>query len=91
MDQFARSAIERLVSALGKRSAARQSTVEVPLTAREVEVLRLIAGCATNREIAHRLVVGDGTVNNHVSSIRGRLGLRNRTQAAIYAHEHLLP
>jgi len=58
------------------------------LTNREVEVLRLIAGGATNREIAQQLVISEGTVKNHISSILGRLGLRDRTQAAIYAREH---
>jgi DNA-binding NarL/FixJ family response regulator len=60
------------------------------LTERELEVLRLIATGATNREIAARLVVSEGTVKNHVSSILSRLGLRDRTQAALYAHEHNL-
>jgi len=62
------------------------------LTGREVEVLRLIATGATNREIAEVLVISEGTVKNHVSHILSRLGLRDRTQAAIYARErHLLP
>lgn len=61
-----------------------------PLTSRELEVLRLIAAGATNREIAERLVVSEGTVKNHVSHILNRLGLRGRTQAAIYAHAHNL-
>jgi DNA-binding NarL/FixJ family response regulator len=60
------------------------------LTGRELEVLRLLATGATNREIATRLVVSEGTVKNHVSSILSRLGLRDRTQAAIYAHDHHL-
>jgi DNA-binding NarL/FixJ family response regulator len=55
-----------------------------------VAVLRLIAAGATNREIATRLAVSEGTVKNHVSSILARLGLRDRTQAAIYAHDHHL-
>ncbi len=57
------------------------------LTEREIEVLRLIAQGATNREIAERLVISEGTVKNHISNILGRLGLRDRTQAAIYARE----
>ena len=89
VSQFDASAIDRLVSALGRRSAP-ASTVDIPLTAREVEVLKLIAGGATNREIARRLLVSEGTVKNHVSSILNRLGLRDRTQAAIYAHDHHL-
>ncbi len=60
------------------------------LTHRELEVLSLIATGATNREIAARLVVSEGTVKNHVSNILSRLSLRDRTEAAIYAHEHHL-
>jgi DNA-binding NarL/FixJ family response regulator len=60
----------------------------VGLTEREVEVLRQIAQGATNREIAERLVISEGTVKNHISNILGRLGLRDRTQAAIFAREH---
>ena len=71
-----------------RASAAPALPVETDLTERELEVLRLISTGATNREIADRLVVSEGTVKNHVSSILGRLGLRDRTQAALYAHEH---
>ena len=60
----------------------------VPLTGREVEVLRLVATGATNREIAARLYLSEGTVKNHVSRILTLLGLRDRTQAALYAREH---
>lgn len=60
------------------------------LTEREGEVLRLIAQGATNREIAERLVISEGTVKNHISNILSRLGLRDRTQAAIFARENKL-
>lgn len=58
------------------------------LTSREIEVLRLIAKGATNREIAEKLVISEGTVKNHISNILSHLGLRDRTQAAIYAREN---
>ncbi|MFI6284476.1 response regulator [Streptomyces sp. NPDC051018] len=58
------------------------------LTGREVEVLRLLAGGSTNREIATRLFLSEGTVKNHISRILGRLNLRDRTQAALYARDH---
>jgi len=58
------------------------------LSSREIEVLRLIAQGASNREIAEALVISEGTVKNHISNILGRLGLRDRTQAALYAREN---
>lgn len=60
------------------------------LTSRELDVLHLIATGATNREIAEALSISEGTVKNHVSNILSRLGLRDRIQAALFAHEHKL-
>ncbi len=60
------------------------------LTPREREVLRLIAIGANNREIAQKLYISEGTVKNHVTNILGRLNLRDRTQAAIFANSVLL-
>jgi DNA-binding NarL/FixJ family response regulator len=57
------------------------------LSERELEILRLVARGATNREIAETLVITEGTVKNHVSNILSRLGLRDRTQAAIFARD----
>ena len=58
---------------------------EEPLTAREVEVLRLVAQGLSNQEIAERMVVSERTVRTHVSNILSKLHLANRTQAALYA------
>jgi len=58
---------------------------EEPLTQREVEILKLIAGGLTNQEIADRLVVSERTVRAHVSNILAKLHVANRTQAALYA------
>lgn len=58
------------------------------LTEREVEILNLIATGATNKEIAERLFISEGTVKNHVSRILSALNLRDRVQAAIFALKH---
>ena len=57
------------------------------LTARELEVLRLIAQGMSNRELAQALVISEKTVKTHVSNILSKLHLADRTQAAIYALE----
>ncbi|MCU0495147.1 MAG: response regulator transcription factor [Chloroflexaceae bacterium] len=57
------------------------------LSEREVDVVRLIARGATNREIAAALIISEGTVKNHISNILSRLGLRDRTQVALYARD----
>jgi DNA-binding NarL/FixJ family response regulator len=56
------------------------------LTPRELEVLRLIASGANNREIAEALFLSENTVKNYVTNILSRLQLRDRTQAALFAH-----
>jgi DNA-binding NarL/FixJ family response regulator len=58
------------------------------LSAREVEVLRLIAVGKSNREIAGRLVISVNTVFQHVRSILNKTGCSNRTEAAAYALRH---
>lgn len=58
-----------------------------PLTKREVEVLRLMAGGYSNREIAGALGTAEGTVKNHASSILSKLGVRDRTRAVLKALE----
>jgi NarL family two-component system response regulator LiaR len=56
-----------------------------PLTAREAEVLRLVAQGLNNRDIAAQLVISEATVRTHVSNILSKLHLASRTQAALYA------
>ncbi len=63
----------------------------IPLTPREEEILALIAQGSSNREIAQHLYISEKTVKNHITNLLGRLGLRDRTQAAIYFHSLSAP
>jgi len=58
-----------------------------PLTERETEILRLMAGGFSNKEIANSLGVAEGTIKNHVSNILSKLGVRDRTRAVLKAFE----
>jgi DNA-binding NarL/FixJ family response regulator len=61
------------------------------LTARELEVLRLLARGLANKRVALELGISERTVKTHVSSILAKLGVTDRTQAALYAvREHLV-
>lgn len=57
------------------------------LTEREIEVVRLMSGGYSNREIAHALGTAEGTIKNHVSSILAKFGVRDRTRAVLKALE----
>lgn len=61
------------------------------LTKREVEILASIAGGATNKEVAQRMVISEKTVARHLTNIFTKLGVSSRTAAAAWAHEHLGP
>jgi DNA-binding NarL/FixJ family response regulator len=67
---------------------AAATTALEELTPREQEILQLIAQGASNREIAQQLYIAEKTVKNHVTNILSRLGLRDRTQAAVWLHTH---
>ncbi|MGZ3611890.1 MAG: response regulator transcription factor, partial [Ktedonobacteraceae bacterium] len=60
------------------------------LTAREIEVLRLLALGLSNKQIAGRLIISPHTVNGHIHSIFGKLALNSRSAATRYALEHHL-
>ena len=74
----------RRVVAPAARDAARLDL----LTEREHEVLRLMARGATNAEIAGTLYVAEATVKTHVGSIFGKLGVRDRAAAIVFAYDH---
>jgi DNA-binding NarL/FixJ family response regulator len=58
-----------------------------PLSPREIEIIRLVATGASNKEIAEKLVISEGTVKNHLSSILSKLSVRDRMQAVLKAKE----
>ncbi|GAA2492996.1 response regulator [Streptomyces sp. NPDC059506] len=80
---------KRLITEFSRMGAPRPPAVErlSDLTERETEVLALVAQGLSNAEIAGHLVVADSTVKTHVSRILVKLGLRDRTQAAVFAYE----
>lgn len=61
-----------------------------PLSPREMEILRLVATGASNREIAEKLVIAEGTVKNHLTNILGKLSAKDRMQAVLKAREYRL-
>jgi DNA-binding NarL/FixJ family response regulator len=77
------AAFTRLMGSDGPRPAA----LIVPLSPREREILSLLATGASNKEVADRLCLAEGTVKNHVTNILGKLDVRDRTQAALRARE----
>jgi HD-GYP domain-containing protein (c-di-GMP phosphodiesterase class II) len=76
--------VEAVLTAAGHRSP-RRASYSSGLTAREVEVLRLVAQGKSNREIAAALVIAEKTARNHVERVYTKLGVNNRTQATLAA------
>ncbi|MBA3348682.1 MAG: response regulator transcription factor [Actinobacteria bacterium] len=85
---FAPAVTRRLIEEFARRDESPSAPASLDeLTARELEVLRLLARGRSNAEIAAELVVSDHTVKTHVARILGKLDLRDRTQAVIAAYE----
>jgi DNA-binding NarL/FixJ family response regulator len=77
----------KIVSELKRVSLPNPVSQEIiePLSSRELEILRVVSEGLSNKEIAERLVIAEGTVKNHLSSILAKLSARDRMQAVIYA------
>lgn len=90
-------AIARRLMELSTRSTAQAPATGLdallePLTAREVEVLRLLSGAASNRQLAEALSISPRTVETHLANIYGKLEVRGRTEAMLWAiHEGITP
>jgi LuxR family maltose regulon positive regulatory protein len=82
--------VDQILSAMGaerqKDTSWQESLIE-PLSEREIEVLQLVTAGLSNREIASRLFITPGTAKTHVHNLCGKLGVRNRTEAAVRARE----
>lgn len=78
---------ERLLRGLKDAQSVSPDYDEEQLTRRETEILRLMTGGYSNREIASAMKLSEGTVKNHVSNILGKLGVRDRTRAVLKAIE----
>ena len=77
-----------VLTAAGHRATSRRQAGPASLTAREVEVLRLLARGLSNREIAERLVISRKTASHHVEHIYAKTGTANRALASLYAASH---
>jgi two-component system, NarL family, response regulator LiaR len=78
----------RVLGQISSHQTQPASLITQKLTERETEVLRFIGKGLSNTDIAERLFLSEGTVRNHVSSILAKLGVSDRTQAAVVAIQH---
>jgi DNA-binding NarL/FixJ family response regulator len=81
------SVAAKVVSEFARLSPRPAEVLAEPLSEREIEVLRWVARGASNKEIASELVIAEGTVKNHLTTILSKLGVTDRTEAAMKAKE----
>ncbi|GHO45804.1 response regulator [Ktedonospora formicarum] len=80
----------KLLMDFGRKGRASNTKQQEELSPREIEILKLLAEGASNRRIAEKLVLAEGTVKNHVSNILSKLHTENRTQAVYLARQRKL-
>lgn len=80
--------IRRRMDRYGQRTADKDTDSHISLSPREMEILELICQGASNKEIAQRLGISYQTVKNHVTALLHKLGVKDRTQAVLYALKH---
>lgn len=82
------SVASKVVAGISRQpNAPTPQTLVEPLSKRELEILSHIGNGSSNREIANELFLSEGTVKNHVTNILGKMGVRDRTQAALMGKE----
>ena len=78
----------KVLDQVSSRQTQPTTQITSKLTDREIDILRLIARGFSNNDISERLYLSEGTVRNHVSAILAKLGVSDRTQAAVIAIQH---
>jgi HD-GYP domain-containing protein (c-di-GMP phosphodiesterase class II) len=87
--RFDADAAEDVLAAAGhRRAGARERARPAGLTARELEVLLLVARGASSRDVAERLVIAEKTARNHIERIYGKLGVSTRAETSLFAMRH---
>lgn len=84
------SVARKVLAEFSRLPATPHRPIEIPLTEREQQILSLLAEGLSNKQIAGRLYLAEGTVKNYVSSILDKLDVNDRTQAALWAQKHHL-
>jgi DNA-binding NarL/FixJ family response regulator len=79
------SIMAKVVAEFSRMAAPKPAPLVEPLSEREIEIVKMMAAGASNKEIGAALFITEGTVKNHITSILGKLGVRDRTQAALKA------